>query len=194
LAIAGLTENQNHHVLILSAAPPTAAELAEAARPVARSRHHPQPRPRSHPSPKPAPKPAVDPEPPKTSNTLRAFSVAFRQLMDEAFGTSSERERTDNAAASVGIPQSSMVGRNPSPPALMAPAPAIREVSTPNNRTISRPYPLPPVGQRGDILRPPKTSTTGAVGQPAHMRALEVSPAMGRQATTPSTSSPRHNS
>ncbi len=194
LAIAGLTENQNHHVLILSAAPPTAAELAEAARPVARGRHLPHPRPRAHAGPKPALKSAPEPETPRTSNTLRSFSIAFRQLIDEAFGTQGDRERTENVAASMGIPASSMVGRSAAPPASTAPAPAVRDPGTPNNRTISRPYPLPPVGQRGDIIRPPKTSTTGVANPSGNLRTLEVLPVVGRQALTPSTPPPRQSS
>lgn len=194
LAIAGLTENQNHHVLILSATAPVSAEFASAARPVARGRHHPQNRPRSTTGPKPAPLPAVEPEPPRTGNTLRSFSVAFRQLIDEAFGTGGDREGTENAAASLVVPVSTATVRSPAPPSSLVPAgPPVRDMGAPS-RTIIRPYPLPPVGQRGDILRPPKTAATSGVGLPGPVRTLEVSPGLGRQATAPSTSSPRHSS
>ena len=181
LAIAGLTENKNHHVLILSAAPPTAAELANATRPHSRARNQPTARPRpSKGSPTKAPAESAHQ---KSGRTLRSFSSAFRQLVDEAFATHGNRDRTESLPVQAMIPVSTLAGKSPVLSLMAAPTPSARRSAPPNVRTVVRPYPLPPVGQRGDILRPPKNPSGNTFNVPTALRPLGAAPATGRQAT-----------
>lgn len=192
LAIAGLTENKNHSALILSAAAPSPAEIQNAARrPNLRTRTPPSSTP-SRSTPRPAPELAKSPAesaPPRS--TLRTFSQVFRSAIDDLLF-----QISDKPVAPPTPPVESPAARARTAAASPVLVPAARPPATPAARVVvaGRPYPLPPVGQRGDILRPRKLSGS-EVEVPAPVgRGLEVVPYVGRQATTAPAAPNRHSS
>ncbi|MGE3311217.1 MAG: M56 family metallopeptidase [Limisphaerales bacterium] len=165
VAIAGLTENKNHHALLLSASAAASVELINAARPHGHLRNHPAVRLRAthRPGIDGATAAVLESEDSRPGSTLRSFSTAFRQVVDRAFDTSGGRGRAVNlsgnlpgtTASQVIQPSSSAQGTFAPRASTAVPARALPSTSAAAPRIISRPYPLPPVGQRGDILRPP---------------------------------------
>ena len=192
VAITGLTENKSHNALILSASAPTSAEI-EAARPHLRSKSN-STRSRTLPASNPA-IPAFEPEPSESGSTLRSFSIAFRALVNEAFGTPSRPETTEKPVRDTRSSPHSATGRARTSFATTTSTPTTRPAAIPTQaRTTTRPYPLPPVGQRGDILRPPRPGSGEVEAWPARGRSLDVVPYMGRQATVASPSQVRQSS
>lgn len=197
VAIAGLTENKNHHALILSASAPTSLELAHVGRPHLRSRNPGAPAVRPRPPGRSKPEVPSDLEDRKSGSTLRTFSTAFRQLMDDAFGSSSDRSRPSPTATPAITPPATSNGRAGSV-AAGTPTPAAGRSSNPNSRIVGRPYPLPPVGQRGDILRPPRGSLRDGETSIHPTRAAETVPVtvpiVGRQTLVTSAGRARQSS
>lgn len=245
LAIAGLTENKNHNTLILSATVPTPAELLSARpslRPKGQGNPHPartRTVPRTPPAAETSSPAATTPSAsaasaaasrtsqarataPSTSNqgyragdTLRSFSRAFRQVIQQAFGPplrtspgvpttvvsdtlptaqlpNPPGRRSVNGSSfptASGESTANGAGAQPNPaasPIRLAAAPATApRVATAS--AASRLYPLPPVGQRGDILRPPRAAATATDVQtpPTGTRPQTPGALLRGQATAP---------
>jgi len=192
VAVTGLTENKSHNALILSASAPTSAEI-EAARPHLRSKSN-SSRSRTLPASSPA-IPTLEPEPSDSGSTLRSFAITFRTMVNEAFGRRSRTGSIEKPTREA-LSRPALVTERARPNlAATAPPQPVRPAIVPAQaRVAGRPYPLPPVGQRGDILRPLRPGTGEIEGFPARGRSLDVVPYMGRQATMASPSQVRQSS
>jgi len=136
--------------------------------------------------------PSASPQGYRAGDTLRSFSRAFRQVIQQAFGPSLRTSPSvPSTAASDTLPTAqppNAPGRRPVNGSSLPtgsgvsaangsgaqPNPAatpIRLAAAPAAATPGRLYPLPPVGQRGDILRPPQAATSRAEVQMASTRA-----------------------
>lgn len=189
LAIAGLTENQHHHPLILSASPQ--ADLKGYARPHPRARALGPGTLRTSPRKASEVERAREEQSTPQRSTLRTFSMVFRDAVDDVLSQISGKP---SAVASEAAPQ----GRSfvvPANPVASAPSPAAAPTAA-RVAPAGRPFPLPPVGQRGDILRPRKMAgaETDSVTPSGRIPAPMALPYPGRPPAPVQTASYRHSS
>lgn len=149
------------------------------------------------------------PRRPVSTRVVGTLSSALNQVAEEArprrAGVSGDRLMSNGSAAPAstggtsrgappwpGGPSTGVGGRASGTPGLRsAPAAPSPTAALPSpvfttyvNKSGARPYPLPPVGQRGDILRLPRPAAGSTEYELPPVHTLEVGPYLGRTTTT----------